>query len=72
MEHTMTTLITHPLQPLTTEEIVAAVKILREGKSLSSSLRFISVVLKEPAKDKVKQFGADGTMTNPRSICRTV
>ena len=63
MEHTMTTLITHPLQPLTTEEIVAAVKILREGKSLSSSLRFISVVLKEPAKDKVKQFGADGTMT---------
>ena len=48
------------MEPLTAAEIVEAVKILRNYKILPSSIRFISVVLKEPAKDKVKQYASLG------------
>ena len=49
----------HPLEPLTANEIVTSVNILRDKKSLPQSIRFISVVLKEPAKDLVKQYNSD-------------
>src|SRR2546426_8991671 len=52
----------HPLEPLTAEEITATVEILREGKQLGKTVRFVSVVLKEPTKDSVKHFSANGEM----------
>jgi primary-amine oxidase len=50
----------HPLEPLAAEEIKSVVKILREEKSLGATVRFVSIVLKEPAKAYVKSF-APGT-----------
>ena len=58
MDQTINQTTFHPLEPLTAAEIVEAVKILRNYKILPSSIRFISVVLKEPAKDKVKQYAS--------------
>ena len=56
MDQTINQTTFHPLEPLTAAEIVDAVKILRNYKILPSSIRFISVALKEPAKDKVKHY----------------
>src|SRR5258706_6947684 len=50
----------HPLEPLTAEEICTTVKVLREGKQLGKTVRFVSVVLKEPSKEYVKTFSLDG------------
>jgi primary-amine oxidase len=52
----------HPLEPLTADEITMTVKILREGKQLGKTIRFVSVVLKEPSKEYVKRFSANGEM----------
>jgi primary-amine oxidase len=46
----------HPLEPLTAEELSAAVSILRTERRLSERVRFVSVVLHEPAKDVVLAF----------------
>ena len=46
----------HPLDPLTAQEITAAVKIIRTEKKLGEGVRFVSVSLKEPAKDVVVHF----------------
>ena len=43
----------HPLDPLTPQEIEAAVAILRAGQSLGERVRFESVELKEPPKESV-------------------
>lgn len=43
----------HPLEPLSAEEIVAAVAIARQEKQLPASVRFVMVTLHEPAKDVV-------------------
>ncbi|MGC1219062.1 MAG: primary-amine oxidase [Phormidesmis sp.] len=48
--------VSHPLEPLTPDEISAAVAILREQKSLGASVRFATVTLKEPAKESVLSF----------------
>ncbi|MEO1447467.1 MAG: tyramine oxidase, partial [Cyanobacteria bacterium J06635_11] len=56
-ERTLTTAtVSHPLEPLTPEEMTAAVRIVREQKSLTDSVRFVSVSLKEPAKETVLAF----------------
>ncbi|TRZ37971.1 primary-amine oxidase [Niallia circulans] len=47
---------THPLEPLTAEEITKAVAILRETNNLTKSVRFAQVVLHEPEKDLVLRF----------------
>ncbi len=47
---------THPLEPLTAEEITKAVAILKETKNLTESVRFAQVVLNEPEKDVVLSF----------------
>src|SRR5439155_3323973 len=52
----------HPLEPLTADEITTTVKILREGKQLGKTIRFVSVVLKEPTKEYVKRFSANSEM----------
>ena len=43
----------HPLDPLTPQEIETAVAILRAGQSLGGRVRFESVELKEPPKESV-------------------
>ena len=49
---------THPLEPLSKSEIELAVSILRQSTSLTSTTRFVSVVLKEPFKETVRNFKA--------------
>ena len=44
----------HPLDPLSKTEMADAVKLLREGRKLSDSFRFVSCVLLEPPKQVVR------------------
>ena len=44
----------HPLDPLSKAEMADAVKILREGRKLGDSFRFVSCVLLEPPKEIVR------------------
>ncbi|MFD2215487.1 primary-amine oxidase [Metabacillus endolithicus] len=48
--------VNHPLEPLTGEEIKSAVKILKEKQMLKESVRFGTVVLKEPTKKVVLNY----------------
>src|ERR1700730_19339083 len=50
------TQIQHPLDPLTADEITQAVKIMKEKRKLKDSVRFVQVVLHEPAKETVLNF----------------
>jgi primary-amine oxidase len=59
----VTKTITHPLQPLAPEEISCVVDTLRTQKNLGKEVRFISVALKEPAKQEVKNFKPDQHLT---------
>jgi primary-amine oxidase len=43
-------LVTHPLEPLSGDEIAAATAILREGRGLTPTHRFVFVSLHEPTK----------------------
>lgn len=47
---------THPLEPLTSEEITKAVAILRSEMNVTQSARFAQVVLNEPEKELVLNF----------------
>ncbi|HEY3772837.1 MAG TPA: primary-amine oxidase [Solirubrobacteraceae bacterium] len=49
----------HPLDPLTTDEIRAAVAIVRRDREVGDRWRFASIELREPAKATVRQH-ADG------------
>jgi primary-amine oxidase len=51
-----TTKTRHPLEPLNPSEISRVVNTLRNGKKLGDSVRFISVALKEPPKQAVKNY----------------
>src|SRR2546427_1956075 len=46
----------HPLDPLSAQEITAAVSILRTSGKLGSNVRFATVVLQEPSKEVVLNF----------------
>lgn len=48
--------ITHPLEPLTTEEITTAVSVLKKEKSLTEDVRFPNLSLREPDKQTVLDF----------------
>ncbi|WP_210238493.1 primary-amine oxidase [Aquibacillus sediminis] len=50
------TLVNHPLEPLTTEEVRVATSVIKKEKELSDTFRFVSVSLYEPAKDVVLNF----------------
>ena len=55
----MSTVITaanHPLQPLLPAEISIVVDTLRTSKQLGKQVRFISVALKEPSKELVREY----------------
>lgn len=53
----------HPLEPLTTEEIAAAIAIIRAERNLAETTRFPTVVLNEPPKNVVLNF-KDGDSVN--------
>jgi primary-amine oxidase len=60
---------THPLEPLSADEIGRAVAVLREARG-SSSLRISSVALAEPPKDVVGAFQAgDHIERSARIVC---
>src|SRR6267143_415196 len=52
--------VAHPLDPLTVEEIAAAVDIVRTERQLSARVRFVSVTLHEPAKAVVLAYPSEG------------
>ena len=54
----------HPLDPLVSEEIEEAVRILRSQRELTEGIRFESVALREPPKESVLRF--DGGNSIPR------
>ncbi|MDT3425806.1 primary-amine oxidase [Paenibacillus forsythiae] len=58
----------HPLEPLTAEEITAAVRILRAEKNLSEFYRFASVNLHEPSKELVLRY-TPGDSTKREAFC---
>jgi primary-amine oxidase len=53
----------HPLEPLTAQEVGRAVGLLREHGKVTPTTRFVSVSLKEPPKDTVH---SPGKQTPPR------
>lgn len=46
----------HPLEPLTADEILSALTILKANQALSDRVRFISITLHEPPKSVVLSF----------------
>ena len=46
----------HPLDPLTADEIRAAVALLRAERGLGAQTRFVTVALREPPKEVVRAF----------------
>ncbi|MDJ0767352.1 MAG: primary-amine oxidase [Ilumatobacter sp.] len=53
---TTPTTATHPLDPLSADEITAAMAVLRDGRELPPRLRITSIALEEPAKSIVRAF----------------
>jgi primary-amine oxidase len=51
----------HPLEPLSAQEIQQAVQILKEEACLKPSTRIISIMLNEPAKESVYAFAGGGS-----------
>ena len=48
--------IRHPLEPLTAAEVQLAVTVLKDSGKITPTTRFVSVSLKEPAKEFVYRF----------------
>lgn len=51
-----TQVVTHPLDPLTADEIARTAETLRSGRGLGEEVRFIEIVLCEPEKDNLARF----------------
>ena len=51
---------TYPFDPLTPDEILAAVSILRGSKKVQESMRFVAIQLHEPNKQSVLDYKMDG------------
>jgi primary-amine oxidase len=47
---------THPLEPLTAEEVAAAAAIVKAERGLDESWRFVFIMLHEPPKDAVRAW----------------
>ncbi|MEL7493196.1 MAG: tyramine oxidase, partial [Cyanobacteria bacterium J06554_11] len=52
----LATTVSHPLEPLTPQEIETAVAIIRDRKAIATTFRFNTVTLKEPSKQTVLSF----------------
>ena len=50
----------HPLDPLTADEIVRAVEIVRQAKKIDDTWRIVTVTLAEPAKQVLRGFKPGG------------
>jgi primary-amine oxidase len=50
------TAVNHPLEPLTADEVKLAVSLLKDLGKVTPTTRFVSVSLKEPAKEFVHKF----------------
>ena len=50
----------HPLDPLSADEIRQAAAILRRDRKIGDGWRFASIELKEPAKDVLPQLETGG------------
>src|SRR2546425_230773 len=61
-------LVHHPLEPLTAEEITAAVHIVRTEHNLHERVRFASVALHEPPKEVVLNFKQNDPITREAFI----
>jgi primary-amine oxidase len=59
VEDPAVTTASHPLEPLTGDEIAAASTLLRKGKDLGTSARFVFVTLKEPTKTELLAWSPD-------------
>jgi primary-amine oxidase len=55
-----TTAVTHPLEPLTADEVAQAARILKADRGLGPTARFVFIALREPSKDVVRAFSPDG------------
>jgi primary-amine oxidase len=60
--------ILHPLEPLISEEITAAVRIVRSERNLHERVRFASVTLHEPPKEVVLNFKQGDPITRAAFI----
>ena len=60
--------ILHPLEPLTAEEITAAVNIVRTERNLHERVRFASITLHEPPKEAVLNFKQGDPVTRAAFI----
>ncbi len=58
----------HPLEPLTAEEITAAIHIVRAERNLSERVRFATVRLHEPPKELVLNFKQNDPITREAFI----
>jgi primary-amine oxidase len=54
----MTATTAHPLEPLTADEVQAAVRILKDAGKVTPTTRFVSVALREPPKKLVHEFNS--------------
>jgi primary-amine oxidase len=57
----------HPLEPLTAAEVQLAVTILKDAGMVTPTTRFISVSLKEPSKDVVRDDQRASRVSGGRS-----
>ena len=57
--------VTHPLEPLTADEIQQTIDLLRQAEKVTPTTRFVSVTLVEP--DKASVHAAGGVVELPRS-----
>ncbi len=55
--------VSHPLDPLTSEEIAGAAAILRAQRRLGPRVRFETIVLQEPSKDVVLNYEPGGAIS---------
>lgn len=60
INNTSSTTTAHPLDPLSAAEIEAAAAAVREQTDFGAGLRFVSVILHEPAKDELAAFESEG------------
>jgi primary-amine oxidase len=70
-EHRPSTTVTHPLEPLSAAEISAAATALREAGHVGPTCRFVSLGLREPAKDALLAFDSAGSAV-PREATAVV
>ena len=75
-EQRPSTAVTHPLDPLSSAEISAAAAVLRDAGHVGPACRFVSLVLREPAKAAVLEYDAalasDGGTAVPREAAAIV